>query len=869
MAAGETTDREQVINRKRDIFFTLATLLAVCLNVGGAYLNYVLWSEGLVSHDLYQSLVEMGGLVAALVLLVCLGTTALAYVLGLDPLRKKRPHFRTILLVASFGVFASGYFLGRWAVALDNYLALAVAAIVVGLVAVGWIYGERVLGRMSIGLARKAYENAPATVAFLWSKLGLMLIPSNREAENIMALALARMGKCQGAERYLLQAYEDGARDADLCHALGQVAECQGDLRAAARYYEEAYHLAPSTALFRKLIALLEDIGEKRKALELLSKLPPDERRHWGERIRQLTFEVGSLEEKRNLCREYEHAEAAYSKIVDCYMKILESHPRDVATLEALADLARRHNSQEEEKAWVSQLVGLCPDQPSYRRRLIEISRWQGRMDEVLAQLDTLIDLGEATREERLEAANEHFARANYDRVETILAASPMLTSSMEAAWLLAASHFERGHFEQAQREVERARHLADDDEPDVRSRLTSLEHRLRQYQLERELESLAKAVEENPDDLELRFQYYDRLMARGQADRVVVGLEALLTSHPELLERTLDEIKKLLERNGRNFRLMSYLSDLYLRQGDWDKVYELHREMAEEAVTGANIMLDGVQKILRNNPSHSPSLLFMVHHEAAAGRREEALEYLERYYQAGGARDAEVLQLEFDLAYAIGDETRALTVGQELLPLAAQNKTLLLALAQLWAKRGKFSEAVALATRALALDPQDGAVRALVKQYEESQRRSRIAELRQALTNDPEHDAPLHLELGDLLHDFGEFNEAIVEYQRATLGQTCGNIARAKLGYVLASKGLFGEAEETLNEVQLHVGQPSEESAKLKALLYRAAELMEKSGEISAALKIYKRVFRVDAGYRDVVAKIERLQHMEKKEKK
>jgi tetratricopeptide (TPR) repeat protein len=227
------------------------------------------------------------------------------------------------------------------------------------------------------------------------------------------------------------------------------------------------------------------------------------------------------------------------------------------------------------------------------------------------------------------------------------------------------------------------------------------------------------------------------------------------------------------------------------------------------------------------------------------------------------------VLQLEFDLAYAIGDETRALTVGQELLPLAAQNKTLLLALAQLWAKRGKFSEAVALATRALALDPQDGVVRALVKQYEESQRRSRIAELRQALTNDPEHDAPLHLELGDLLHDFGELNEAIVEYQRATLGQTCGNIARAKLGYVLASKGLFGEAEETLNEVQLHVGQPSEESAKLKALLYRAAELMEKSGEISAALKIYKRVFRVDAGYRDVVAKIERLQHMEKKEKK
>lgn len=854
------------INRKRNILFSLATLLAVCANGAGAYFNYVLWSEGLVGRDLYEQLVPVAGPVAFGLLTLCSGLTAAAYGLGLDPSRRKRPYFRTLILITSFFVFVGGYFLGRWEVSPENWIAFGSTALVAFALGIGWNYAEGIIGRLAVELARKAYDNAPASVACFWAKLGLMLWPSHRAGENVLALALARLGKCKGAERYIEQAYRDGERDADLCHAMGEISECRGDLAAAARYFEEAYHFAPSTALFRRLISLLEKIGQKRKALELLQKLPPDERRHWGEHIRELTFEVGTIEEKRALCREYEHADAPFDKVVACYSRVLEQHPRDIPTLEALADLAHRQARQEDEKSWLAQLIAICPDEPSYRRRLIEICRWQGRMDEILAQLDTLIDLGEASREERLEAANEHFARANYDRVETIIAASPELKNSMEAAWLLAASHYERGNVKEAEREIQRARHLSEDDLPEIRSHLVSLEHRLRQHKLEEELETLAEKVASDPDNLELRFSYYDRLVARGFADRAVVGLEELLAAHPEFLDRILEEVHNLLRRNGRNFRLLSYLSDLYLRQRDWDKVYELHEQMAQEAVAGANIMLDGVQKILREHPAHPPSLLFMARYVAQSGNEQEALDYVDRYYKAGGSRDASVLQLEFELAYAIKQDTRAMEVGQELLKLEPRNKPLLLALAELAAKKGAYGEAAGLATRALALDPQDSTVRALVKHYDEQDRRARIAQLRQSLTGNVETDAPAHLELGDLLHDFGELNDAIVEYQKAALGSSCANLARAKLGYVLAFKNLFGEAEEILNEVELNIGQPSEESAKLKALLFRAAELMEKGGENSRALRVYKRIFRVDAGYRDVVTKIEKLQHLEKK---
>ncbi|MGC8740165.1 MAG: tetratricopeptide repeat protein [Candidatus Sumerlaeaceae bacterium] len=853
-------------NRKRDLLFTLATLVAMVANVAGAVLNYVLWSDGLVLHDLYTSLVELAGPVAAALFFSCTTVSALAYALGLDPMRPKRPHVRTWLLVTSYFSFLGGYFLGRWQVNLDNVVAVGIAAFVVVALASAWVWAEGVLGRLFIKLARQALDNAPATIAYWWAKIGLMLCPSHRIGENILALSLARLGKCMGADRYLLQAYEDGERDADLCNVLGQLAECQGDLKRAADFYEEAHHLSPSTALFRKLIALWEKTGQKRKALEALQKLHVNERHHWAEHICELTFEVGSFEEIKALCKEYEHDGPPFTRAKEAYLRALRHHPRDRSLLEALADLAHRTNELELEKESLLQLIQLFPNETGYRRRLIEILRWQGRLDEILAQLDFLIDLGDATREERLEAANEHFARANYDRVEQIIASSPALEHSMEAGWLLAYSYFEQGRIPEAQKQAQRAEKLPEDNSPEVRARLTSLQHRIREFLLDQELEELSRKVEQTPDDLELRFQLYDRLTARGNADRVVVALEELLHGRPELLEHVMREVEKLVERYGHTSRLMAYLADLYLRQHKWDEVFKLYQILSEETIAGAHVLLEGAQKILHENPHHLPSLLFLAQNAAEAGRNESALNYLDRYVAAGGEKNATVLRLEFELALSLGLEDRARDAGYELLKIDSSNKPLLVTLAQLAAKRKQFSEALALAVRAQALDPGDPAVRELVKNYQEKERRARIEELRNSLTNDPEKDGLVHLELGDIYHDLGQLNDAIVEYQKATLAPDSSNVAAAKLGYVLAFKGLYDDARDMLSRVQLSPKDRSDEAAKLKALLYRAAELMEKDGEIAAALQTFKRIFHVDAGYRDVVAKIEKLQRMQKK---
>lgn len=852
-------------NRKRDLLFTLALLFSLLANVGGAFLNYVIWSDGLIAEDLYKLLVDAVSLVTLLILVVCVGLTALAYGLSLDPERPARPRIRLWLLATSFFLFLDGFLAGRWKISPENFIAFGLLGASAALLGAGWVWVEDIAGQCAIELAKKLLEGAPAHVAWFWARIGLMLRPSNRQGQNILARALARLGRFQGAELYLEQAYADGERDADLCHALAELAEEKGDLVKAAQCYEEAHRQAPSTALFRKLIKLWEQTGQKRKALEALRKLPADERRHWADHIQELMFEVGDLQEMRELCREYERDGPPFARAKSCYSRLLASHPRDVGLMEALAELCRRNNELDEEKNLLTQMLTVRPEHAGYRRRLIEICRWQGRLDEVLAQLDTLVDLGDATPEELLEAAHEHFARAEYARVEEMLSRSPRMRSSKEAAWLLASCYFETGRVDRAKEEVRRAAQLPDDEDADVRARLISLENRIRELELKKELEALELAVDQDPENLELRFQYYDRLLANGNAERVVLGLEEIVERQPEMIPRVEAVILDLAARHERPFRLMSYLADLYLRTAQWDKVFALYRDMSSETLHGTNLLLEGVQKILQSNPTHAPSLRFAAQNAAEAGRPQEVLEYLERFLAAGGEATSDILRLEFEAFVQLGQDERAIEVGRRLLELAPSDARLATALATLLAKRDCFEEAARLISRATALDPTNPELKTMAARYEEKRRLARIEQLRASLTNDAEHDAPLHMELGDLMHDFGRLNEAIVEYQKAAFGKQLHNMACAKLGYVLAFKGLYGEAEEILEEVKLSPEQSSEENAKLKALLFRSAELFEKDNEFARALGIYKRIFRVDAGYRDVVSKIEKLQRLVK----
>ena len=115
-----------------------------------------------------------------------------------------------------------------------------------------------------------------------------------------------------------------------------------------------------------------------------------------------------------------------------------------------------------------------------------------------------------------------------------------------------------------------------------------------------------------------------------------------------------------------------------------------------------------------------------------------------------------------------------------------------------------------------------------------------------------------LHLELGDILVDFKQYNEAIAQFQKASQTDRLRAIGKAKLARCLVVKSLFDLADETIREIALDEND-REFIEPLKEVLYDIATRFESERYYQKAGALYKQIFKVDASYRDVVEKVEK----------
>jgi tetratricopeptide (TPR) repeat protein len=499
------------------------------------------------------------------------------------------------------------------------------------------------------------------------------------------------------------------------------------------------------------------------------------------------------------------------------------------------------------------------------RRELLEHYRFQNEPDAAFRQLIMLVASGQATLAEKLEAAEQHFAVADYDEVEKLISGDDELASHPRSLCLLAETKLEMGLLEEAEELISQARELDPDAETTVG--LGSVESKIRAKILERDLELFAQRVEQNPGDIDLKFAYFDRLVAAGKADLVVISLEDLLAHQPALAERVVSEVEGYLGRHGFEGRLARYLADLHAREGRWDECFAVCERMAGESLHPAEILREAAERILTTVPDHVPSLLALTRVSHETGRHAEALDCLDRLAAAGFAMTREMRQIEFESGLAAGNLSRAAAAGSALLSETPDDKDLLMRIAQMEADLGRYDSAISHLKHARAVHPDDHTIALFLRKVEDQRKSARMEEIRRRLETHPRDDGLLE-ELGDLHHDFSQLNEAIVAYQRAAHARPDNQVARAKLGYVLARKEMFSDAEETFAEVTLSVEQDDHVQTRLKALFYKAAEVAEDENQFDLALTLYKRVFRVDAGYRDVVTRIERLERLAKGKK-
>lgn len=860
-------------NRLKSVLFNTSVVVTTALNLAGAVLGYSIFSSGEILSDFYNKLAaaELSTYVwvAAGIALACGVLTVLSYVLSLDYRRDRRPVKRLHLLLSSLLLFGAGIGLGTLEVEADTVWAFLAAAVLAFALAGLLHLVERAIGSAFGSSAEKLLRANAPVAARATARAALRLKPSDRHIEQVYGLAMTKSGRALEALPYLVaSSSEIATQPASIVGALADIYEANGRGSLAVAALERLYREQPSPSVFKRLMNGWLAVGRRDEVLRELQALPPDQRQAWHETLRELVFERGDLDSKRSFCREIELSEGPpYQKAQRCYFQLLEVHPDDQAALRSLVDLARRRGDSEQAAQFLERLLETDDSGSANDRRDLIAYYWsKGDRANTLRHLNRIHLSGEATLEEKLRILDEHFAEGDYASVEELVRGDEALSGNARALTTLAHALWQGNRLDESLETIKQVRQH--DPDADLQKNVDALEKSVRARKLAIGLEELSQRVRENPEDLDLRFEYYDKLVPGGKADRVVLELEELLTKKPEHRPRVEREIRWLLTRHGRNFRLLDYLGDLYLRDGDVDRAFELYEERAQGELHSEALLHESSLKILQRDPAHKPALLAEVRHFFNQGDSAEALAYIDRYYDAGGEANAGLQQLEYNAAVAAGHLERALSVGKSLLEQNPEDAVLLSRLAEMATELRQFDEAAAFMKRAQELDPENHLYRRQIRASEEKRKRYRIEEIRSLIERGEDSD-DLHEELGDLYYDFGQLNEAMAEYQRSSQGSPERRVARAKLGFVLSRKGMHLEAEETLLEVDMRPDIPAEELKKLKALFYSAAELMEEDGEDERALALFRRVFRVDAAFKDVVGHVERLQHSDKKKKR
>ena len=856
--------------KTRNTLFNALVPLATIGNLLCAVLIYVVWSEGQLGAPLYELLNEVPlgiHLAAGASAAVAIVLTAMTWLLSYDVHRLRRPRWRIYLVLASFGLFVAAYLLGAAGAPLLDIVEQAVVFPLVALLLPLLVApAERLLGRALISSAWAVFRAGSITQALALVRLGLALKPQDPAAEDLYGRCMAESGRMEPAMPYLERSLAENPNDADLLRLFVEHHARAGDTKKELELLERLQSVKPTTRQFERLVDMWRADGQTKRVLDGLRGIHGDDRKRWQPLMRELLFELRDFDGVMELGHELEHHGPPFVDALDCFEKVAEIWPRRPEPLEAMLELHGRTGNRAMAIRHLEGLLALQPDNTTFRRRLIAHYREVHQPEAARSHLAALVDSGEANLREKIEVANELFAVAEHERLEKMLRGDKELMSDPRGAYLLAAVLFENGRMDAALRQVAAARVLG--PESDIRSLLTSIETRAKSRIMEEELRDYADRVHASPDDLELQLSYVERLVATHAVDKAVMELDTLLARMPDQRTRIMCAIGDLLEKHGNNFRLMSFLADLRLREGDHIAVFDLYCTMARESLTPDDVLREGAEKVLREMPDYAPALLTLAKVAARDGDDAASARHLSRYLECGGEASEETTRMVFDSHRKLGRHAEAIAAGEQLLQLHPQDKGLLLDMADLLAAANNHVGALGCLARLREMDPDDLGIRRRITEAENLRKRHRIEELAaHALTAaEPGHALE---ELGDLYHDLGQFNDAIVTYQRAALQPGMHDVATAKLGYVLARKEMFTEAQEALAEVELRIDQQPDEQRKLKRLLFKTAELMENEKRVDEALAVYKRVFRVDAGYRDVVERIERLQRVQKQPRK
>ena len=775
------------------------------------------------------------------------------YILSFPPRYPRRPMKRLLFLDILLAAVVAVYI-----VAAISPLYELMAAILIGIPLLGWLLEHlagKILARVATWLVeREQWAQANAVLA-----MALRFRPDDIGLQRGLGLARYDAGDVVDAID-LLEHLPDKSEP----RIIGILEECHHTERnweKALEYGRKILKADPESDAQRMRVAsVLEKLDRRDEAISLLAEALPSENMDLIEELIRLHVEAGNAEAAEGvLVDTLEKVEpGSQPRCLAAHQHLAEAFAGNPLLLEGLANFLIRHRKREEGFSLIEKIVEISPHRHDLRTRLVRKYQEDGLIDKAESHLTALMDAGRDTVDIALLYGDMLIQREEYDKaLMHFQYAVENYRDDYRFAYFLAQISLRTQALEDAMRWCEEALRRAKEEEE--RARVRTLRGRVEENMVTRDLQVLQDRCRRDPDNVEMHMQLLQAMVRHRMTDQAVGEYEALLESHPELQDRVIGQLEELTESGETPFRIMDYLFDLRLQRRQWDEAEQLALQMAERSLHGDDLLEERCQAILRLYPQHQPTLFTVADLSFRRQNWSRFLDIESQLEELGVAPDAQRLENVFEAASQLRDFRRAASAAERLIERRPADVALRVRASDLYATMADFDKAQEHLREAQKRDFHNAEVVKRMQGLAKKRRDHRLKEIEESLAQSPDDADANHLEAGDIYIAMDQAKKAVGHYQAVAPASPLRNLARGKLARAMAQLGMFDLVDETLAETKLDVTD-NDEAQRLKAIVYEIADLYEGQAEHDRAVNLFKKIFRVDAAYRDVVDRIELL---------
>ncbi|MGF1573257.1 MAG: hypothetical protein ACFCU1_09310 [Sumerlaeia bacterium] len=796
------------------------------------------------------------------------GVVIFAYLISLQQNIRRRPFIG--ITIGAFSVGFTAGFAGH--ALLENITVVTwLSGVGGGVVSASFLLGFEFFNRwLWQSLVNRLDKKNQGGAALFVSRLALLWRPGQDALLCSVSIELFRRGQRGEISKRLRTYYEQGERKPELLEVLCQLANEENQKAEFLEYLKALYVQFPADAQLRD--AYTDELLEQKyfaEALIILDEYGVDETSIDAlEKHAVLLLEAGRLQDAVGVARKLAREEGIPMRRSDAVLRrVLAEDEKHLEAINMLADHAKRMARKDQQIRWLDQSYMLDPSQKKRGQDLLELlqqAEMTRRMEDILS---VMVEEFPEDLEFRLQFGQ--VLHSNGKTEEAINVLHPLCRKQRATAahfTFLAKLLYERKSLKEAREVVVLALEKSPTEEES--ELLQGLLKKIEKAEFTDELADKLERCKENPHNLPLSMDCLQRLISSQHLDRAIAQGDFILRFHPQSRSQVIDCIKTTFnEIPEGGYALLSYLADLQVAEGLYDDALSTIRLMADRtSINREAAIREGAQKILRRSPHHLKTLRTVGNMYREMGQFTEMIHSYSLYLSNGGEETEEIDRALAQAYLSLDDYSSARRFIHQILQsytntdkAKEQNLELLRKAIPSAIADSQAVDAAEYMQKIELLDPQNKGNRSLKMRVDEALGEQRFEFLKREVEAGKGDKNTLE-ELGDLRLEAKDFNNAITYYQRAARQSEVNRIAQAKLAYAFAKKRMFDLASETLLDLKLSLDDDSEELDQLMGWLYKTGEVLEEAHMFNSASKLFKQLMKVDAGYRDVIQKVEKL---------